>query len=230
MLTQTHALIAVALFAGNGPHARVASALAGALLPDADLWAMILTEAALGSSGCEIFHYRFFEPRWQALQSVMNSAPVWLAVLAAGWHFERPLLRIAAAAALLHLGADFLLHHDDARAHFWPLSDWRFRSPVSYWDPAHYGRLAAAAELLLGLALLLWLLRRARTRGAVALLAAAFLAYAVPLGVTFGQDAQAHARGPGSCDARPNPRERWHTGSLDMRGFLPANADFGATI
>ncbi len=100
MLTQTHALIAVALFAGNGPHARVASALAGALLPDADLWAMILTEAALGSSGCEIFHYRFFEPRWQALQSVMNSAPVWLAVLAAGWHFERPLLRIAAAASV----------------------------------------------------------------------------------------------------------------------------------
>ncbi len=110
------------------------------------------------------------------------------------------------------------------------MSDWRFRSPVSYWDPAHYGRLAAAAELLLGLALLLWLLRRARTRGAVALLAAAFLAYAVPLGVTFGQDAQAHARGPGSCDARPNPREKWRTGSLGISDNFAADADFRLKI
>jgi hypothetical protein len=47
----------------------------------------------------------------------------------------------------LHLGFDFLLHNDDGRAHFWPLSNWIFQSPVSYWDPDHYGNIAGAIEV-----------------------------------------------------------------------------------
>ena len=39
------------------------------------------------------------------------------------------------SAALVHLTLDFPLHNDDARAHFWPLTNWKFTSPVSYWDP-----------------------------------------------------------------------------------------------
>ena len=50
------------------------------------------------------------------------------------------------ASALLHLAFDFPFHNDDARPHFWPLSDWVFESPLSYWDRAHHGTLVGAAE------------------------------------------------------------------------------------
>ena len=54
---------------------------------------------------------------------------------------------VLCGAALLHLGFDFLLHNDDGRAHFWPLSNWVFQSPVSYLDPDHYGNIAGAVEV-----------------------------------------------------------------------------------
>ncbi|MGI8738245.1 MAG: hypothetical protein ACR2KU_00935 [Gammaproteobacteria bacterium] len=48
----------------------------------------------------------------------------------------------------LHVLFDLPLHHDDAHRHFFPFSDWRFYSPVSYWDPAHYGDIVSACEIL----------------------------------------------------------------------------------
>jgi hypothetical protein len=30
-----------------------------------------------------------------------------------------------------------------------PFSDWKFHSPVSYWDPAHFGGIAAALDGLM---------------------------------------------------------------------------------
>ena len=50
-------------------------------------------------------------------------------------------------AMLLHGLADLPLHHDDAHRQLWPLSDWRYASPLSYWDPRHYGHWVALAEL-----------------------------------------------------------------------------------
>ena len=52
------------------------------------------------------------------------------------------------AAGLLHLASDFALHNDDARPHFWPVSDWIFESPVSYWDSAHHAAWVAPFTLL----------------------------------------------------------------------------------
>jgi hypothetical protein len=64
------------------------------------------------------------------------------------------LLRTAPARAFLasmalHAVADLLTHHDDAHRHLWPLSGWRFASPVSYWDPAHFGAWFAPLECAL---------------------------------------------------------------------------------
>ena len=67
-------------------------------------------------------------------------------------------LAVIAIAALLHLSLDFPLHADDAHRHFWPVTDWRFASPVSYWDPQAYGLIGAAIETVvaLGATLVLW--------------------------------------------------------------------------
>ncbi|MDQ6971679.1 MAG: hypothetical protein Q9M30_03440 [Mariprofundaceae bacterium] len=59
----------------------------------------------------------------------------------------------------LHSCFDFPLHHNDAHHHFYPLSMWQFHSPVSYWDPAHYGGIAGPVELMVVLAGGAWLLR-----------------------------------------------------------------------
>ncbi|MFN0043423.1 MAG: hypothetical protein ACKVSF_09450, partial [Alphaproteobacteria bacterium] len=83
---------------------------------------------------------------------------------------------------LLHIAGDFPLHIDDAHAHFWPLSDWRFRSPVSYWDARHYGQLWAPFEAALAVAMIAVLWRRYDARWVRAALALGALSYlAVPV-------------------------------------------------
>jgi hypothetical protein len=85
------------------------------------------------------------------------------------------------ASALLHSVIDFLCHRDDAHMHLWPLTQWRFRSPVSYWDPNHYGNWFGLFEAATGLLLVVVLFRRYRNfwlRGALAL--ASLLYVAVP--------------------------------------------------
>ena len=76
----------------------------------------------------------------------------------AGWR-KWPILTVFGLAALLHLLLDFPLHADDAHRHFWPVSDWRFQSPVSYWDPAFNGWLGVTIETIVTLAAtaILWM-------------------------------------------------------------------------
>jgi len=50
---------------------------------------------------------------------------------------------------MLHIAGDLPLHNDDAHRHFFPFSNWRFISPVSYWDPKHYGTIVAPIEILI---------------------------------------------------------------------------------
>ncbi|MDP8951271.1 MAG: metal-dependent hydrolase [Actinomycetota bacterium] len=58
-----------------------------------------------------------------------------------------------------HALADALTHAEDARPILWPLSRWRFRSPISYWDRSRHARAFASAEhgmLLLIAARTIW--------------------------------------------------------------------------
>ena len=58
----------------------------------------------------------------------------------------------------LHSAIDILTHADDGPVLLFPI-DWhkRFRSPISYWDPAHGGRLFRLAEHVLDFVLVVWL-------------------------------------------------------------------------
>jgi hypothetical protein len=86
-------------------------------------------------------------------------------------------LRAFAGAGLLHAVADFFTHNDDAGCQLWPLTDWVFRSPVSYWDPRDVCNQFAMFELGLVVVLtafLCWRMRlwwqRALTLGVAAIL------------------------------------------------------------
>jgi hypothetical protein len=209
MFTQTHLLLGAAVYARPGNRAVAIAGLLGALVPDTDVWLMFLIERLHGASGCEVFHYRYWEPPWTTLQMVLNSIPAYLMLVAAGATFmilqgtrsrAFGLLLIAfASSALLHVSIDFMLHHDDARAQWMPLSSWIFRSPVSYWDPAYYGAAFVPFEIGLGLALVLLVGRRFGDRRLWAILAILPLGYggSIAAGMMSGGD---HPRGPGSCE------------------------------
>jgi len=55
--------------------------------------------------------------------------------------------RALGAGALSHVAIDVVSHHEDAWAILWPLSDRRWRSPVSYWDHEHHARTWATVEV-----------------------------------------------------------------------------------
>lgn len=58
-----------------------------------------------------------------------------------------------------HAGVDILTHFNDGPLLFWPLNwSYRFPSPISYWDPAHFGNQFRIFELILDLGLLGYLL------------------------------------------------------------------------
>lgn len=59
----------------------------------------------------------------------------------------------------LHSIADFLLHHDDAHSSLVPFTNWKFQSPVSYYDTRHYGYFWVAFELGFSLYFMYWILK-----------------------------------------------------------------------
>jgi hypothetical protein len=64
-----------------------------------------------------------------------------------------------AVGAGLHTVVDILTHHDDGPLLLFPFEwSYRFASPVSYWDPNHYGDIFAPLEMIFSGALLLYLL------------------------------------------------------------------------
>jgi hypothetical protein len=185
MNTPAHLIFGTAAFAKPDRPYVTTAAIAGALLPDLSLyllvgWAMLIQ----GIDARIIFDELYFSPAWQGIFAVDNSIPLWGAVLALALWLRAPILMAFAGAGLLHVVFDLALHHDDARRHFWPLSDWVFQSPVSYWDGDHYGNIAGPLEIAVSLALCVVLWRRFRSILARALIVTAALAEAAP-GILF---------------------------------------------
>jgi len=147
--------------------------ICGALLPDLSLYFMVFWNRNIrGMDFDQIFGVEYFSSFWQQVFAVDNSIPLWSLLLIAGAWRRSPVLIAFAGAGLLHLALDFPLHHDDGRVHFWPLSNWIFESPVSYWDPRHFGGILGPIEALLCLILLVLLWRRFEgplARGAILL-------------------------------------------------------------
>lgn len=84
--------------------------------------------------------------------------------------------------ALLHIALDAPVHASDAYRHFWPLSDWRFFSPLSYWETLHHAQWVALFEAALVALCTFMLWRRFKAlwvRGMLALILLATVANAL---------------------------------------------------
>ena len=139
MLTTTHALAGLAALSRRDAPTRNRWVLFGSLLPDIPIfvwggWHIFV----LGTDGATLWRELYFAPFMQTLIAPFNSVVVLGALAAlAWWQRQRgwaQALLMVALAGLLHIALDAPVHTEDAYRHLWPLSDYRFHSPVSYWD------------------------------------------------------------------------------------------------
>jgi hypothetical protein len=137
--TYSHFLWNYVLARGKPRAWRVAFAF-GAIIPDAvyfPLMARTLLEHGVSSWG-DLAHWdaAASHPITLALHSFVPTAIVLAIVWATGWAVLTPWLW----GILSHAAIDMLTHVSDAYPIFWPLADFRFPAPVSYWEPAYHGR------------------------------------------------------------------------------------------
>ena len=165
MNTPAHVVFSLALLGRQNAVTHPVAITVGALIPDLAMMVFYAVERLAGTPEDVIWSTRYFDPRWQNVFDAANSIPLILVgmVLCIAWKKRAALFLFAGM--LVHCILDLLVHHDDGHRHFFPFSDWRFVSPVSYWDPAHYGHIVAWLEVFLVLAMGFWLWRFQATAG-----------------------------------------------------------------
>ncbi|WP_432255882.1 cobalamin biosynthesis protein CobQ [Limimaricola sp. AA108-03] len=179
MNTPAHLIFGAAAFGRPGRPAVTSAALLGGLAPDLSLYLMVAWARSVGDVPARtIFGEYYFSDAWMSVFAVDNSFPIWGALLALAIWRRWPVLIAFAGAGLLHLALDLPLHGADARPMFWPLSDWRFVSPLSYWDRSHHAGIIGPLEAGLSVVLtsfMLWRFRSLVLRAGLVLLLVAEL-------------------------------------------------------
>jgi len=179
MNTPGHSILNLALLNRGSLAGNPWPIMIGSWLPDAAIFVFYGWAKAVNLPEAVIWNEAYYRPFWQDIFAIGNSIP--LALLGAGlalW-LRRPAGVALFVSMLLHHLEDFPLHHEDAHQHFWPLSSYRFISPVSYWDPDHYGAYGALAEVGLTLIASFYLWTRSRSLWGRGLLILTNVAYLV---------------------------------------------------
>lgn len=171
----------------NIPKLRTSALYIGSFLPDAlliiiaiFLGSIDLSRGTFGPPGPDgansdsllgkLFNDWFFNNPWVMSAQQLFHSPVMLIIFitlgyllwrkgirGGGWFFW------LTCSAMLHTLFDIALHYDDGPLYLWPFNwDIRFYSPVSYWDPEHYGVPAAIYEHLMDIVFIGILVTRGR--------------------------------------------------------------------
>ena len=117
------------------------------------------------SNAAYLFDYLFFHNKWvMTAHNLFHSPFMLLCFLIIGhtaWRSGRRWGRWLfwfAIACAFHTLIDIPLHTDDGPLLLFPFNwELRFHSPLSYWDPAHYGNIFAPLEHLLIVGVLIYL-------------------------------------------------------------------------
>lgn len=138
----------------------------GGFLPDMSLTLMVLATRFPQWSSANLWRKPdglYWQEPWQTFSAISNSIPLYIFLIVLTWLLARkwPIMKafsLLFGACLIHVLGDLPVHADDAHVHFWPFTDYRFHSPISYWDNRHHGELVGYLEILLGfiLAVVLW--------------------------------------------------------------------------
>lgn len=122
----------------------------GGVLPDIPIflfyfWAKLI--ARLPEKN--IWTEAYYQPFIQNIVALFHSIPLALIGWFIAYFCHWKAVQIFCLSLVLHSLGDLPVHHDDAHRHFFPFSNYRFISPLSYWDTQHYGFLVALVELTL---------------------------------------------------------------------------------
>lgn len=148
MNTPSHAAASLLLGRKQAGWSAVTALVGGAILPDAAMFVFYGYQKLAGRAEKEIWGELYFTSEWQLFFDWFNSIPIFLLLATTCYFLKARWWTLLFASALLHVLCDLPVHNDDAHRHFLPLTHWRFISPVSYWDPKHFGIYFASFELL----------------------------------------------------------------------------------
>ena len=174
METYSHAFFTWAL-AKHGVKAGRAAGIAGAAgatVPDLPSFAgtayyvgtAYLWEGWSSMHSEELLDEIYFHGPFGATGSALHSAMPVVALLLVYWVFglgrrdRRRILLWFLLGWFGHTIADFLTHVDDTRPLLWPIWDWEWSSPVSYYNRLYYGREFFIVSHGLMLLIISWLL------------------------------------------------------------------------
>lgn len=165
MTTPSHILYNLAILGKKGD-TRLNTAIGlGAFFPDSITIIFFFVTGVIQSLPHEvIWHDLYFHSGWNNLFNLSHS--FWLLPLGLLLciFFKKRYAAYFFGSALVHSVMDFFVHADDAYAHFYPWSLWRFHSPVSYWNHAHYGQYVSAVEILFAIVAIWVLWKRTDSR------------------------------------------------------------------
>lgn len=172
--TTTHILLAEAVFRRKSLSRSGWAVAASGILPDAFIGVFLVSSAVRNVPRNKLWDVEYFREPWSTMGAISNSFVLWglFTVVSVALVKLSTSDKVATASklsmafafsGLSHVALDFLTHADDAHRHFWPVSNWRFFSPISYWDPAHHSRWLMPVEGLLVLACVVVLWRQTKS-------------------------------------------------------------------
>ena len=166
MTTHSHAILNIALLSKRDKPFLHRYAFIGAVLPDLPLFIFFIIESVIRKTPQrELWGSVYFTEAWQNFFDIFNSVPLILILLGIGYYLlNSEKITVFAWSLLIHCAFDFLTHHDDGHHHFFPLSDFAFESPISYWDRDHYAAIVAPIERVVILTASIYLFPRLKTR------------------------------------------------------------------
>ena len=165
MITISHAIyswtLAEKVLHDRSQRTLLLMALIGGILPDIALYFFfIYYKLIMGVPTNLIWSELYFDSAWTPIFTLAHSFILWPVLLAVAQLYKKRCLFWLSIGAFTHSVTDFFVHNTDAYAHFWPFSNWKFFSPLSYWDPNYYGEFVSRLDSFFILLLLLFLFRR----------------------------------------------------------------------
>ena len=122
----------------------------GAILPDLPIFVFYLVAKFIYKlPENKIWSEAYYEPFWQNVVALFHSIPLAIIGAIIFYYLDWQAGMFLCISMVCHSLLDLPVHHDDAHRHFYPLSDYRFISPFSYWDIRHYGKYVAFIEMAL---------------------------------------------------------------------------------
>lgn len=163
MITTSHILMAAVATTrvGMRPWLITLGWLGGGF-PDVSMFIMVAASRMGLTSSSNLWRQPdglYWNEPWSTAADLLHSIPIWGALALLGFVLWRRTsgawaniglaFLVFSVGACIHSFADMLTHTNDAHAHLLPLSDWRFISPVSYWQRSHYGEQFGIFEMFL---------------------------------------------------------------------------------